>query len=367
MVPLISVIIPVYNREHTLKRCVDSILQFPSPFIEVLLVDDCSSDGSRTIIQDYCNDKRVHAIFHELNKGVSAARNTGLATATGEYIMFVDSDDFIADDLLETITANLTTVQPDMLWFGHSIFLDASKQVFPVEQPGIEKDQLYNRQFITEKILPVMVNVSDQKEYFINAYTWDKVFKRDIIEQHHIRFDETRRLWEDRIFVVEYLKYAQSFFASSKHGYFYVMGHSAHRINMKNQQMRLKIILTGKESYQKICGNTYDWDCQYSIDYYSELIDKEILQTIDGLSLGKSERIEILENTFCHPNYIKWQKRRIPKNKFENKIKEAVLTHSDDIYSIYYHQACVLRKQQKPAAWTKIKSILRRILNKIKG
>ena len=309
MNPLISIIIPVYNRESTLKRCMDSILQFQSPFIEVVLVDDGSSDCSRTIIQSYCDDKRVRACLHESNKGVSAARNTGLATATGQYIMFIDSDDFIADDLLETVTAHLADAQPDMLWFGHSIFFESTKQIFPVEQPGIEKDQLYDRTFIVEKILPVMVNVSDQKEYFINSYTCDKVFKRDIITRHNIHFDETRPLWEDRIFVVEYLKYAQSFFASSKYGYFYVMGHSSHTINSKNQYARLHIILKGKESYQKILGNTYDWDCPYSIEYYSTLIDKEIIHAINELSLKKNGCIKMLENTFLHPNYIEWQTR----------------------------------------------------------
>ena len=145
------------------------------------------------------------------------------------------------------------------------------------------------------------------------------------------------------------------------------MGHSAHSINSRTQNERLRIVLTGKECYQRLFGNVYDWDCPYSVEYYSELIDREILQAINQLNLGANDCIEMLQNTFSHPSYIEWQTKRIPKNKFEKKLQEAVLTQSNDIYPVYYHQACVLRKQNKVTVVKKIKAFLMGILRKLKN
>jgi len=101
--PLISIIIPVYNAKEYLRRCLDSILRQNYTNIEVLLIDDGSSDGSEAICDEYALlDKRIKVI-HQKNTGVSAARNVGLDLAKGDYISFVDSDDWIENDLLETL------------------------------------------------------------------------------------------------------------------------------------------------------------------------------------------------------------------------------------------------------------------------
>ncbi|EFO54161.1 glycosyl transferase, group 2 family protein [Streptococcus infantis SK1302] len=95
----ISVVIPVYNAEKTIKNCVDSALKQNLESLEVILVNDGSNDSTAEILNQYDSNTRVK-IFHQLNKGVSAARNKGLSHASGEYVFFLDSDDVLDDGML---------------------------------------------------------------------------------------------------------------------------------------------------------------------------------------------------------------------------------------------------------------------------
>lgn len=97
--PKISIIVPVYNAEATLSRCIESLLCQTFQDFEIILIDDCSKDQSRTIIKQYENqDNRIKCVFTTKNGGSSAARNLGLDFARGEYVMFADSDDFVTSD-----------------------------------------------------------------------------------------------------------------------------------------------------------------------------------------------------------------------------------------------------------------------------
>lgn len=98
--PLISIIVPVYNVERYIDACLDSIKQQTYKNLEIILVEDCSTDNSNQIIQAHLADQRIRIIQHKVNGGLSAARNTGMQAATGEYMMFVDSDDLIESTLV---------------------------------------------------------------------------------------------------------------------------------------------------------------------------------------------------------------------------------------------------------------------------
>ena len=102
----ISIIIPIYNREKSLKKCLDSVIRQTYENLEIILVDDSSQDNSGIICDDYANtDKRI-LVIHQQNAGVSAARNAGLAMVTGDYIGWVDSDDWIEPDMYECMLKN---------------------------------------------------------------------------------------------------------------------------------------------------------------------------------------------------------------------------------------------------------------------
>lgn len=129
---LISVIVPVYNVERYLRRCVDSILHQTYQDLEILLVDDGSTDASGAICDEYAaQEERVTAV-HQKNGGLSAARNTGLERAQGTYLCFVDSDDFLDSRMLETLCRDLQEQNADVAVVGFRMF-EREEELAPAE------------------------------------------------------------------------------------------------------------------------------------------------------------------------------------------------------------------------------------------
>ena len=198
--PLISVIVPVYNAESTLIRCVDSILAQTFTDFELLLIDDGSKDRSGEICDGYAaKDSRVK-VFHKPNGGVSSARNLGLDNARGEWISFVDSDDDIHKDCLYELNS-----------------LEANDfKVCNFDGDGSKRFESY----------PSDSHLSgDSIKFMLDnnlVYTpWGKLFKSSIIKALGLRFDTKLRLGEDTVFCWEYLLHCSDAAVSDKGLYFY--------------------------------------------------------------------------------------------------------------------------------------------------
>lgn len=197
--PKISIIVPVYNSEKFLGSCLDSILSQSFRDFELILVDDGSRDSSPRICDDYAQkDSRVKVI-HKENGGVSAARNDGLDIAKGEYITFIDSDDWVEREYLETLS-NYRNY--DIVFFSHRIiYEDGYTSEFKFEAK--EGD----RQNIWEIVASLRKNTVGSNFY---GYTWNKMFRRDIIEKYKIRFIEGLRISEDEVYTLDYCTHAKS-------------------------------------------------------------------------------------------------------------------------------------------------------------
>lgn len=130
--PLISVIVPVYNVESYLDACLNSIKQQTYQNLEIIVVEDCSTDSSSIVLQPHLTDERVKLIQHAKNSGLSAARNTGIDAATGEYIMFVDSDDIIDPRLIDACLDCMKSTTADLVTYDFTPFEDG---VFAAELP----------------------------------------------------------------------------------------------------------------------------------------------------------------------------------------------------------------------------------------
>ena len=202
--PTISVIVPVYNAENTLHQCVDSILNQEYKFLELILVDDGSKDGSPTICDEYAvKDKRVK-VFHKENGGVSSARNLGLNHAHGEWITFVDSDDFLDSDYFVNIE---TYGQYDLIinnykWIrGTKITVDHRIDSYT----AITKDSCI-RDFLNKYLTTMFFrgNVA-------------KIYKKDCIAGK--RFNEKMKVGEDANFVLNCLLNINSIFVSHESCY----------------------------------------------------------------------------------------------------------------------------------------------------
>lgn len=181
----VSIIVPVYNAEPYLRECIDSLVGQTWKNIEVILVNDGSTDESGTICESYLDDPRV--IYHyQKNAGVSAARNAGLALATGEYICFVDSDDWLELDALE----HLQNENADIVMYN---FYHGEKMHHELLVDGI-----YNR----EELYPKMISYIDENGNvsYIFHNICIRLFRREPIENYHIRFNPQYHNGEDLLF-----------------------------------------------------------------------------------------------------------------------------------------------------------------------
>ena len=121
---MISVIVPIYNTEKYLKRALNSLLKQTYQDLEILLIDDGSTDSSLKICQEYAKKDHRIKVFHQENKGVSVVRNFGLSVAKGEYISFLDSDDYMEPNMLQTLYQNLIDTESDISVCHYQKFKD---------------------------------------------------------------------------------------------------------------------------------------------------------------------------------------------------------------------------------------------------
>ena len=195
----VSIIVPVYKAEPYIRKCIDSILSQTFTNFELLLIDDGSPDNCGKICDEYAElDTRVH-VFHKENGGVSAARNLGLDHAKGDYVCFIDSDDWIDPDMLETLIGWEQKKQTDLLFFGLKCesAVDCSDTM----------ELLQKISGVYEGINSVIKACYILETNEIFGWTCNKLFRNCIIQDHHIKFNEEISIQEDHIFTLAYLKY----------------------------------------------------------------------------------------------------------------------------------------------------------------
>ena len=196
---LISIIVPIYNSEKYLEKCISSILAQTISNFELIVVDDGSTDNSKNIIKSF-NDNRIKYIYSK-HFGVSSARNIGLKKATGELISFIDSDDAISNKFLELLISKITN-NIDL-----SICSYTKIKLFT-----------YNKKEITVKSRVGYTYILKRN---IGGYVWNKIFKKSIIDKYNIHFSEHISMGEDMLFVCEYLKHCNNINIDFNKYYFY--------------------------------------------------------------------------------------------------------------------------------------------------
>jgi len=259
MVPLVSIIVPVYNSEKTLGICIDSILKQSYKEFELILLNDGSTDSSGQICDMYANKDIRIRVMHKKNTGVSDTRNQGIAVARGKYLQFVDSDDWITPDATELFVRKAEKYQCDMVIadFYRVIGGRASKKG-AIEQEGIMDIASYAN-FMMHKPAD-----------FYYGVLWNKLFKRSIVEKYQLKMDSSISWCEDFIFNLEYLRNIHKVYVMKKPVYYYVktkgslvsQGMSIRKII----QMKLDVFgyynnfckdIFGEEEYEKRRGQIY--------------------------------------------------------------------------------------------------------------
>lgn len=186
--PLVSIIVPVYNAEHYIEKCLKSLIYQDYNNLEIILIDDGSSDNGIYICEQIKKiDDRIK-IIKKQNEGVSVARNIGVQAATGEYIVFVDADDWLEKNAVSYLVKLCLKNQAECAMANYFINQDSTQKIVTQEYCFFKKDSF---QFFFEKKMPTAV--------------WAKIFKRNIITDNFIEFPRDIYVGEDLVFLVNYL------------------------------------------------------------------------------------------------------------------------------------------------------------------
>ena len=231
MNPLISVIVPVYNVEKYLNRCIDSILNQTFKQIEIILVDDGSTDKSPIICDEYCDRYENIKVIHKENNRVSAARNDGIKIASGKYIALVDSDDWIEPNMLEEMYNKAEEFHTDIAMCDFRKVGVESK--YTVSQPI--REGYYDRNMIETELFPCLI-MFENIEFPPTISNCTCLFRRKFIIEHNLFYDENIHYCEDSIFGSKAMYNANRFYYMKNryfYNYFYNPNSTTSTCNMK--------------------------------------------------------------------------------------------------------------------------------------
>lgn len=288
-IPTISVIVPVYNTEKYLNQCIDSILAQTFTDFELLLIDDGSTDNSAMICDEYAQkDSRVR-VFHKKNGGVSSARNLGLDNARGEWIAFVDGDDYISSNFCEILLDN---ENEDLVICSFEAF-------------GTINDKCkINDSCISKEQLTLNLNEYLLKNHFMTP--WGKLFKKNILDYSKLRFSLNIDSTEDTIFIYKYMLYIKTIRTKSNIIYYYRHtgnGLSCHTLSIDKGIYTMYILCNVINSLEK----AYKTNLSYTYYQVVNYIYIRIIRFIKNDSYNFIQRMSLIKRIHLQlpPNFLK--------------------------------------------------------------
>lgn len=311
----VSVIVPIYNAEQYLKQCLDSIINQTLTDIEIILIDDGSSDSSAQICKSYLSDSRV-TYYHKENEGLAAARDDGMFRATGEYIGFVDSDDWLEPEMYEKMYLAAKSNDSDVV-FCNCIENENGHKFTPEMPTGA-----YNRQQILDDILPhTLAYITDKGDK--RTIRWSnclRIYKKESLDSFGFRFNRRFRRSQDSQLTYEAMLHARNFYYIGDYLYHNrVVGDSLSRGYTKNMWPLYVPLI------ERLYSDTYafterDYSAQMHLRnffFVCECIDNEFKPTCPNSKQTRIEKInEIMSDTLCERFYDK-----IPTDKLNEQLR----------------------------------------------
>ena len=283
--PLVSVIIPIYNVEQYLKTCLESVVNQTYGNIEIICVNDCTPDNSMKIVNDYCKKyDNIIILEHESNFGLGPARNTGCKAASGEYIFFLDSDDYIhTGNIFNLVTASLEH-NSDLTFSRIEVFSSDDKLTSNVDQM-----RKYFSSTLTKK--NVTIN-SDNFLFYLNnlpCVAWNKLYKTSFLREKGITFLNSNTPHEDEGFNIKVLLNKPKVIYVDKAGYYYLLRQNSIMDlaynNYKSRIENLRIVLAD------------------AFVYLENIHDSELIKAIKKSNIYR----------FCYPSKVVLMKNFVKK------------------------------------------------------
>lgn len=301
-----TIIIPIYNAEKSIQQCIDSILVQNNRDFELILINDGSTDNSGIICENYAKiDSRIK-VFHKSNGGVSSARNIGLDNAKGEWITFIDADDYIEQNYLPSNLEN-----SDLIIYNWTAT---------------------NKMDNKETIPPQYINISNTKSFLeehlwktVFRSPWGKIYKNDIIKENKIRFNPKYKIGEDTLFVLQYLFFCQNMRVLSTSTYKYTINENNKYKYKQDVNISLSYLKDFWQHYKRLkCNNKkllrLIYNFYYSITYNIKdktIYNKWINDSYVILLLHELYYKEGIKNQFT---YLKLLIKSLLYKTFNNKV-----------------------------------------------
>lgn len=252
---MVSVIIPCYNAQTFIPKNIASLIGQTFAECEFIYINDGSKDNSRQVIIDFMNSDPRIKLIDQMNSGVSAARNAGIALAQGEYILFIDADDYIETNMIEQLVNMITKSNADMAMCGY-VREDINGNIISEYSPSISEAYLTG-ETIREYYVLDLIGLKNEEalgDVQVAGSLWICLFKKDVIMQNRLLFNTKLYRGEDVLFKIEYMLCIKSLICSEKKLYHYVM-HNASCVNkyqekfLSNQQQYLQILQSILKKY----------------------------------------------------------------------------------------------------------------------
>ena len=233
--PLVSIILPVYNAQNHLARCVGSICAQTYSNIEIIILNDGSKDQSLPVCEEFrAKDPRIVLVDKE-NSGVADTRNLGLKLAGGKYVQFVDSDDYLDPDFTAALVAEAEEHTADLVIAPYKMVIPAGASkpeqvldkiqdelgVMSVARPPEMREYGFLPAGIYDKDT-FALRLMDKPASYFHSVLWNKLYRRDLLTRNDIQFVSEMHWAEDLVFNLRYIQYAETFVSIGKAGYYYV-------------------------------------------------------------------------------------------------------------------------------------------------
>ncbi|MFQ7257491.1 glycosyltransferase family 2 protein [Intestinibacter bartlettii] len=329
----LSVIVPMYNSEKYISRCIESIINQDMEDMEIILIDDGSTDNTKNIVQKYaCKYENIRLISKKENEGVSIARNIGINIATGEYITFVDSDDTINNGMYKNMYRLAKENDSDLVMCSYL----RKNQGSDIEiRANIENKYItYDRKYIEEKIIPTFVKNTEYGYYYVR----NKIYKKKFLDDNNILFKEKIAFGEDWLFNLEVFDKINifSYINEPYYNYFDNMGSQSKNIDRN----RINLYLEGhKKNYYFV--EKYNLESKYIdsrlleeiyVYVYSLIVSKNSYKTKKDIIKWLSKNNQFLDCFYCvskQSKFIKYILTLLKSNCFN------LLNLSINIYDKY--------------------------------
>ena len=281
--PYLSVIVPVYNVEDHLHKCVDSIINQTFQDFEIILVNDGSTDSSPQICEDYLKKDARIKVIHQQNEGVSVARNTGIELAEGDYITFVDSDDWLDAEMYEKMCdiTRLEKTNEVVMCDFKTVKGNLKEEVTSELRPGY-----FSKQQIINEIYPTLVVTEDFGRIPIVS-VWSCLFKRSLLVDNRLNFDAVLKYSEDYLFMANVMIKAHSYYYLKGHYYYNYLQYQESR-SKKFQVAWWQNLLYLNDELAKLLKDNRDFD-------FTRQIKLQLLHSVLFIlnSISKNQTLDI--------------------------------------------------------------------------